>query len=146
MVQMIVEYEDGRRFQTTDEGFAANHEPFGARVVAYVGIDGQRRPATAAGKRGAEEATDPLDTPVIRQTTALQAAAAGESAAGGAGSQDEQQETPAEGGYAARTVVELRAMMDERGIAVPDGAKKADLVAALTAADGTPKRTQEGEP
>jgi hypothetical protein len=76
MVEVVIAYEDGRRFQTTEAGFEANHKPFGAKVIGVVGADGKMQPNDKDGRRTAEEATDPNDTPVTRQTATLQGAAA----------------------------------------------------------------------
>ena len=51
---------------------------------------------------------------------------------------DEQSVEPAQendGGYEAMTVAELRTVIQERDLAVPSDARKADLIAALEAAD-----------
>lgn len=73
MADVIFRYPDGRTGQTTEEGFAAYHEEFGAELTAYVDSQGRSYPANDEGRNAAEAAAPNELTAYSKQVEALQA-------------------------------------------------------------------------
>lgn len=74
MADVVFEYPDGRGGQTSVEGFAKNHEPYGAVASGYVGADGNTYPYNADGLKQANKATDARWTAINEETAQRQAA------------------------------------------------------------------------
>lgn len=72
-MDVIFRYPDGRTGQTSEEGFSAYHEEFGAEITAYVGARGESYPATDEGRAMAEGSEPNELTAYSRQVEALQA-------------------------------------------------------------------------
>ena len=71
---VIFTYPDGRNGETGLEGFKANHEPFGAKITAYVGADGKDYSPDDEGRKLASKAIDMRQSVLSAEVAERQAA------------------------------------------------------------------------